>query len=224
MDIFYKYIQILAALITERPLLIIFDGHLSHLDNRTLKKARTEGIVILKLPAHTTDTLQPLDKTCFKSLKLLWDDIILDFQLKNQRKMTKIEFSEAMAKLIREMKVENILSGFSSTGIYPVDRTKYPIKRLNALKLKWYHELKAAQESAGPKTSSDSTSALPTTSSDNTNIENMLSAPSVQPCSSLSILIPTAPCTPLVTPASITPTSSGGSTASGMSFEEALLS
>lgn len=87
-EILYAYFEQFVQLVPERPCVIIFDSHISHLDPETILLAKRKGVAILKLPAHTTDTLQPLDKAVFKSLKEEWDKIVLDFQLKNQRKMT----------------------------------------------------------------------------------------------------------------------------------------
>ncbi|XP_068200664.1 uncharacterized protein [Palaemon carinicauda] len=52
-----------------RPLLLILDGHISHTSIATVELAKKENISILKLPAHCTDVLQPLDATCFAPLK-----------------------------------------------------------------------------------------------------------------------------------------------------------
>ncbi|KAJ8879907.1 hypothetical protein PR048_020527 [Dryococelus australis] len=56
-----------------RSILLILYGYLTHLDMNTAQFARRNDINIMKLPAHTTDVLQPLDKTCFQSLKNPWD-------------------------------------------------------------------------------------------------------------------------------------------------------
>ena len=48
---------------------MIFDGHLSHLMIDIVLLAKKENISFLKLPAHCTDLLQPLDVAVFSSLK-----------------------------------------------------------------------------------------------------------------------------------------------------------
>ncbi|GBO09363.1 hypothetical protein AVEN_47311-1 [Araneus ventricosus] len=45
-----------------------------------ITKAHNEGISILKLLAHKTDALQPLDKCCFTSLKAQWDKRLVGVQ------------------------------------------------------------------------------------------------------------------------------------------------
>ena len=61
---------------TERPLLLILDGHLTHVSIGITEKAMSENIFIVKLPPHVTDKLQPLDVTCFGPLKRLWESTL----------------------------------------------------------------------------------------------------------------------------------------------------
>ena len=46
--------------VTERPLLLIFDGHLTHISVAVIEKAIRKGIHIVKLTPHVTDKLQPV--------------------------------------------------------------------------------------------------------------------------------------------------------------------
>ncbi|XP_062331300.1 uncharacterized protein LOC134031609 [Osmerus eperlanus] len=55
--------------VRERPLLLIFDGHKSHLDLEVINTARREGVVLLCLPPHLSHVLQPLDVGLFPPLK-----------------------------------------------------------------------------------------------------------------------------------------------------------
>ena len=49
------------------PVMLIEDGHASHISISVIEKARQSSIYILCLPAHTTHLLQPLDVGVFKS-------------------------------------------------------------------------------------------------------------------------------------------------------------
>lgn len=156
-DYFYKF----CTLVKERPLLLIFDGHLTHLDVGTIEKAKSENITIIKLPAHTTDLLQPLDKCCFRPLKILWDKELISWQTENQRKLTKSEFVDLLCKIWHNgMTSDTIMAGFRSTGIYPPNRNKYPVSRLDPEKLVRYNE-KANKE----KTSNTVNENVPSSSS-----------------------------------------------------------
>ena len=56
----------------ERPMLLLFDGHLSHISIPVVQRAIEENIILLKFPPHVTDILQHLDKCCFGPLKWYW--------------------------------------------------------------------------------------------------------------------------------------------------------
>ena len=62
--------------VKERPLLLIFDGHLSHVSIRVIEKAMEEQITLLKFPPHVTDVMQPLDIACFGPLKRRWETLL----------------------------------------------------------------------------------------------------------------------------------------------------
>jgi hypothetical protein len=72
--------QLFAKVVKERPLLLLLDGHRSHVTMEVIHFARQDGITILKFPSHTTYVLQPLDGSVFKPLKTLWDKRIANFQ------------------------------------------------------------------------------------------------------------------------------------------------
>ena len=49
--------------------LIIEDGHSSHISTQVIEEACKNDVYLLCLPAHTTHIMQPLDVAVFKSLK-----------------------------------------------------------------------------------------------------------------------------------------------------------
>ena len=51
------------------PLLLIIDGHKSHMTLDLVDVARANDVILFCLPPHTTHALQPLDVSVFKSLK-----------------------------------------------------------------------------------------------------------------------------------------------------------
>ncbi|KAJ8868342.1 hypothetical protein PR048_029858 [Dryococelus australis] len=64
---------------------------------------RRENVSILKMPAHTTGVIQPLD-----SLKYTWDLELVKWYRENQRKMMKSEFVSVMCRVwSKGMKPEN---------------------------------------------------------------------------------------------------------------------
>lgn len=149
-QVFYDYFKLFIQIVKQRPILMIFDGHMSHLSLQTIELARSNNVSILKLPPHTTDILQPLDRSCFRPLKILFDKKLATWERENSDKMNKADFSNILGQVwLSGLTKKNILSGFSSTGIYPVNSTAYPVSRLNPDKLQRYnmlHRLSAASE------------------------------------------------------------------------------
>ena len=91
-----------------------------------VKKAKTEDITIVKYPPHITDQLQPLDVTCFGSLKWKWESLLNEWVVERGSKLTEANFVNLLSKVWHEgLKPSNVLSGFRTTGIFPVDRKKY---------------------------------------------------------------------------------------------------
>lgn len=120
-DIFYNWFEkcFLTSIPIERPILLIYDGHVSHISLKLIKKAKQNGIVILKLPPHTTHLLQPLDVAVFKSLKSKWDKDLCKWQRSNPRKrLPKRQFVDLLNKVYNDVPTSIIIKGFEKTGIY----------------------------------------------------------------------------------------------------------
>jgi hypothetical protein len=54
------------------PVMLVIDGHESHIGRQLLQKAHEKSIVMCKLPAHTTHRLQPLDVGVYGVLQRQW--------------------------------------------------------------------------------------------------------------------------------------------------------
>ena len=123
--------------VKERPLLIIWDGHMTHVSIDLVKEAKKEDITIVKYPPHVTDQLQPLDVTCFGPLKRKWESLLNEWVVEWGSKLTKANFVNLLSKVWHEgLKPSNVVSGFRTTGIFPVDREKYKKSRLDPRLLK----------------------------------------------------------------------------------------
>ena len=124
--------------VKERPLLI-WDGHMTHVSTDLVKAAKKEDVTIVKYPPHVTDQLQPLDVTCFGPLKRKWESLLNEWVVEWGSKLTKANFVNLLSKVWHEgLKPSNVVSGFRTTGIFPVDREKYKKSRLDPRLLKQY--------------------------------------------------------------------------------------
>jgi len=114
----------------ERPQILILDGHDSQNLVELIELAILNDIEIVELPAHTSNWLQPCDRTVFKPLKDAYGD-------ECQRLMnpgvvvSKLNFCGLLSRAWnRALTVDNIESGFKACGIYPrnLDQIRYLLK------------------------------------------------------------------------------------------------
>ncbi|KAF2897762.1 hypothetical protein ILUMI_08425 [Ignelater luminosus] len=71
---------------SERPALLLFDGHGSHVSLQLIERAVENNIILLKLLPHTIHVLQPLNVAVFKSMKTVWDRNLIKWKRQNPRK------------------------------------------------------------------------------------------------------------------------------------------
>lgn len=102
----------------------LFDGHLTHTSASTTELAIKENISKIKLPAHTTDLLQPLNVACFNPLKTYYEKHLTArvHQTGTREPLRKAAFGNLLSITWRRGLFEtNIKSGFRATGIFPVN-------------------------------------------------------------------------------------------------------
>lgn len=109
--------------------ILLLDGHTSHstaLD--MLKFADVNDIILLCLPSHTTQALQPLDRTFFKPLKDYFRKAAQNWILHNaQRKITRLQAGQLIGQAwMKATSVQTGISGFKAAGIHPYDSQAIP--------------------------------------------------------------------------------------------------
>ena len=67
-EIFALWFENFVKQVKKRPLLVVYDRHLTPVSLNLIEKAMEEHITIVKLPPHVTDKLQLLDVCCFRPL------------------------------------------------------------------------------------------------------------------------------------------------------------
>ena len=112
-----------------RPLLLLVDDHSSHFNPAFIREAANHGVVVFCLPPNTTHVSQPLDSTCFRSLKAFWWEACNDYMCQNPGKVvTLYQFSKLFASaFMKAMTPRNITSSFRVTGVFPPNRKAIPI-------------------------------------------------------------------------------------------------
>ena len=106
---------------SNRPLLLLLDGHSSHYNLEAVEIARKNDVIIFTLVPHTTHEMQPLDTTVFGPLKNSWQEACHNFiQALPGRVITKYQFNEIFSTAwLKSMTPANIISGFKTCGVYP---------------------------------------------------------------------------------------------------------
>lgn len=119
-DVFGEWFKHFCRVVTDRPLLLLFDGHLSHVSASLILKAMEEDVTIMKFPPHVTDLLQPLDVACFGPLKREWERVLNEWCVSygGKRPLRKADFVEKLGQCWQTALTEdNIKAGFRRTGI-----------------------------------------------------------------------------------------------------------
>lgn len=107
----------------ESPSLLILDGHSSHKSIESINLARNSGVIILTLPPHTSNRLQPLDVSVFGPFKTYLAKE-MDNWLTNHpgSRITEYDMAPIIKNtLIKALTPINIIKGFEKTGICPYD-------------------------------------------------------------------------------------------------------
>lgn len=120
----------------QRPLLLIYDGHSTHVGLNIIEEARKENITILKLPPHSSHILQPLDISVMKSFKDRWDPLLVQWQRLNVGKcLPKSEFARLIGQVWSEIDPQVLSNEFRKAGIYPVNREEIKEDKFDMLTL-----------------------------------------------------------------------------------------
>lgn len=104
------------------PVVLILDGHSSHVSSvDVLELAEQNQIILICLPSHSTQFLQPLDRSFFKAFKSYYYAACNTFVRANPtRSINRLQFGKLLAEAwSKSATVENAVSSFRATGIYP---------------------------------------------------------------------------------------------------------
>ena len=106
-----------------RPVVLLVDGHSTHIDIEISKFCSKSGILLYCLPAHSSHITQPLDVGFYGPLKQAWKKAVVEYSSNNIGKsVTKQTFAKVF-KVAWEntVKVSTIVNSFRCAGIFPVD-------------------------------------------------------------------------------------------------------
>ena len=106
--------------------MLIVDGHSSHIAWPVVEYALDHRIILYCLPAHSTHLMQPLDVACFGPLARAYRSALQTFIYEHpSRSFGKQEFWDCLCTARKHaLTKSNILSGFSVSGIWPLQPEK----------------------------------------------------------------------------------------------------
>ena len=106
------------------PILLILDIHESHCSIEAVTLAKEKGVIMLTLPPHTSNRLQPLDKSVYGPFKA-YQNQAADGWMRSHpgKKISIYELPQTINEaFLSAMTPRNIIAGFRATGIYPYNR------------------------------------------------------------------------------------------------------
>ncbi|CAG4934889.1 unnamed protein product [Parnassius apollo] len=106
-----------------KPVLLLVDGHRSHLTLQVAKYCANNQILVQALFKNSTHILQPADVSLFKCLKSGWQNIVYEYKRNSSnRHITRAGFAPLLLKVFQDRVTPEIISnGFKRCGIYPFD-------------------------------------------------------------------------------------------------------
>ena len=142
-ELFVEWLKFFIKMIPPfRPVLLLLDGHASHISIEVIELARSNDIHMLCLPAHTTHILQPLDVGVFKSLKAAYYKACRKYISDHPGRVITTEVIASLLAVAWPLSVTpvNIMAGFKKCGVYPLnpgevgDRQIAPSKAIYSVK------------------------------------------------------------------------------------------
>ena len=104
--------------------LLILDGHQSHVSVDLWEWARENGIIFFFLPPYTSDILQPLDVSCYGPFQDMFRNECQKMMQETGAALTHFKVCEiSCCVYANALSPDNAQSAFKHTGIYPLDQT-----------------------------------------------------------------------------------------------------
>lgn len=105
------------------PVLLLLDGHKSHVSVELTEWALSKNIIIFILPAHTSHILQPMDVGIYGPFQKIYNFQCHKFMRSASATITRYNVCElACHAYCKAFSSENLQSAFRKTGIYPYDQ------------------------------------------------------------------------------------------------------
>ena len=115
-----KYVKLPEGKTSER-VLVLYDGHRSHISLSLADWAKKNNVVLFVLPPHSSHVTQPLDVGVFGPFKSMYYTECQNYLKKHPGiNISKYQIAELTSKpYLKAVSAENLISAFRRTGIHP---------------------------------------------------------------------------------------------------------
>ena len=112
----------------DRLILLILDNLKAHISLKAIEICKSNGIVLLTIPPHTSHHMQPLDVTVYGPFKSQYSQALDGWMRSNPGKTISIYQTAGLVNeaFMSAVTPRNITSGFRCTGIFPYNRDIFP--------------------------------------------------------------------------------------------------
>ena len=115
-------------MITSGPVVLLFDGHFSHISLKLVTISRENRVHLMLLPSNTTHVLQPLDVGVYGPVKQAWKAILGKYKMSTRAANIS---KEDMPMLVGQLwdasfKPKHLKGGFKETGLFPLNKQAIP--------------------------------------------------------------------------------------------------
>ena len=106
------------------PLLLIYDGHVSHVSLPLIEWARQENVILHVLPSHSSQLVQPPDSGCFNNFTQLYECACNTFMDKNNvLSIAKEDICGIVCQIyLSLLSADNLKLVFVKAGIHPLKK------------------------------------------------------------------------------------------------------
>ena len=132
---FYDFLKVVSRRIEDvniqHPVLLLFDGHASHVTLRAAQFCEEKDIILYSLHPHASHIHQPCDLALFGPMKQVWKEEVGLHKWQLGESFLKKSFPTVFKKTWQKTAIpENAVKGFQKAGIYPfnpaaIDLTRY---------------------------------------------------------------------------------------------------
>jgi hypothetical protein len=124
-EVFYEYIgnvlhPALVKMKIKFPIILIVDGHRTHLDRNLSELCNRLQIILIALYPNATRILQPADVSAFRPIKNNWKTGVLAWRREHPaEELTKEVFANILEKVVNSIKSTTLVNGFRTCGLFP---------------------------------------------------------------------------------------------------------